>query len=188
MVPIPYRLDRIFSRGGCEMISLTQERLKELLHYDPETGVFTWIGTKARRICNGDEAGSIRKPNSSGLAYRLININYNPEYAHRLAWLYMTGNIPEDQIDHKDGDGTNNRWANLRPCSDGQNKRNTRKPKTNKSGFKGVAFHSQRQKWRAYISINGRQIHLGLFDTPSEAYAARCRSAADVHGEFARAA
>lgn len=166
---------------------ITQARLKELLHYDPKTGVFRWVGTRARRIKNGDEAGSIRKPNSSGLTYRLINVNYNPEYAHRLAWLYMTGDFPPDQIDHKDGDGTNNRWNNLRSCSDGQNKRNTRKPVTNTSGFKGVSFHSQRQRWRAYISLNGRQTHLGLFDTPEEAFAERRRAADQIYGDFARA-
>lgn len=165
---------------------LTQERLKELLIYDPETGVFTWIGTTARRINNGDEAGYARKPNESLLRYRIIHVDYRLQYAHRLAWLYVTGAFPVDQIDHVDGNGLNNRWDNLRACSDGQNKRNTKRPKTNTSGFKGVSFFHQRQKWRAYISLDGRQTHLGLFDTLEKARAARTSAATIFHGEFAR--
>jgi HNH endonuclease/AP2 domain len=165
---------------------LTQERLKELLHYDPETGVFTWIATKARRVSNGDVAGGIcRLKRSSGLSYRLINIDRMPRGAHRLAWLYVYGYIPR-QIDHIDGDGLNNRISNLRPCSNTQNRANTGRTIANHSGFKGVSWSKNAKRWRSTINSGCRQIHLGYFDSPESAHAAYRAKAYAVHGQFAR--
>jgi hypothetical protein len=163
------------------MTALTQERLKELLHYDPETGVFTWIGTKARRIANGDEAGSVRE------RYRIINIDYKPTGAHRLAWLYVYGYAPS-LIDHKDGDGLNNSITNLRECTDTQNKQNSKRPAHNKTGFKGVSWHSARQAFRATINVRRKQIHLGFFSSAQDAHDAYVAKARELFGEFARAA
>jgi len=101
---------------------------------------------------------------------------------HRLL-LGMTD--PKIQCDHLDGDGLNNRRANLRTCTHTQNMWNTRIRADNTSGRKGVSWHKQHGIWRAQIQVSGRPKHLGYFPTPEAAYAAYCAAAAELHGEFA---
>lgn len=103
-------------------------------------------------------------------------------YMHRLILGLTDTKI---QSDHRDGNGLNNRRENLRACSDGQNKRNRCVQANNTSGFKGVSWHKQREKWRAVIEINYKQKHLGLFTTPEAAHAAYCAAASELHGDFA---
>ncbi len=106
--------------------------------------------------------------------------------AHRLAWFYMTGEWPPDQIDHIDGDRDNNRLVNLRKATNAQNGANARLSKNNSSGFKGVSFDTSVGRWRASIRRN-RQLHyLGFFNTPEEAHAAYASAAVQLFGEFAR--
>jgi hypothetical protein len=92
------------------------------------------------------------------------------------------------EIDHRNGDGLNNRRANLREATRAQNRRNQRLSRANTSGFKGVSFDGRRSKWQAYININDKQRNLGLYATPEAAHAAYCAASAKLHGEFGRTA
>lgn len=161
-------------------MSLTQARLKELLRYDPETGVFTWL-VRRNGVKSDGLAGAIYNN-----GYVVIKIDGKRYGAHRLAWQYMTGALPEDQIDHRDLDKANNRWDNLRPATDLQNIAN--RSSWSKSGFKGVYKPIGRNDYRTEIRINGKRKLLGYFKTPEEAHAVYVKAANDVHGEFARAA
>ena len=171
---------------------LTQETLKALLHYDPVTGVFTWLSRPGRKAWNTRYAGRVAgfdwRPSGCGTTYRSIRIFDWPFLGHRLAWLYMTGEWPVMGVDHIDLNGLNNRWANLREATKAQNGHNTRAPRTNTSGFKGVSLHKQTGRYRAYIRVDGRQRWLGYHDTAEAAHAAYARAANDLRGEFGRAA
>ena len=102
-----------------------------------------------------------------------------------VAWLYMTGRWCRPEIDHRDGDATNNRWANLRRASRSQNAAKRGRPRNNSSGFKGVSL-CESGKWRAKIRKGGRCLYLGRFATPQEAHAAYAAAARKLFGEFAR--
>lgn len=132
---------------------LTAERLRELLHYDPLTGVFSR---------NGKRVGSNR-----GHRYVRVYVDGRMYFAHRLAWLYMNGFWPSHGVDHEDGDGFNNRWKNLRPATQAQNLQNLHGPRGTvgrTSRHLGVCWHAQARKWRATIKVGDRARHLGLFD------------------------
>jgi hypothetical protein len=165
-------------------MTLDQERLRELLHYDPETGVFTWLVAPNRRIRVGQQAGTAWE--GRGVSYIDIKIDGQRYRAHRLAWLYMTGEWPPDETDHRDCDGLDNRWPNLREATSTQNKANTRRRRDNTSGFKGVTFNKRDRRFQARIKAGDRERHLGCFDTAEEAYAAYCAAAKEHFGEFAR--
>lgn len=153
----------------------TQSHLKELLHYDPETGVFTWaVSRSGVRI--GDVAGCLKRN-----GYRYIGVDGRDYLAHRLAWLYMTGLWPADQIDHINGVKDDNRLVNLREATHLQNHQNRALDVKNTSGFLGVSWHRVTEKWRAYISVGGQQKHLGLFTRPEDAYAAHLTAKAELH-------
>lgn len=150
---------------------LTQERLKSLLSYNPETGEFTWlVGGSGRRA--GEIAGTPNR-NGSGKVYMSIGIDGKTYRSHRLAWLYAYGGWPKDQIDHIDQDSTNNRLSNLRSVTNAENSKNQKIPKNNSSGVTGVYFRNKRQKWEAKITVNGKLIYLGLFDLKDDAITAR---------------
>ncbi len=155
--------------------------LRALLHYDPETGVFTWRVRRGSRAPKDGVAGAI---NADG--YRQIRIGGSIYYAHRLAWVYVTGKWPTAQIDHKNCIAGDNRFANLREATNGQNARNTRIRRNSRSGFKGVCFEKRRGLWLARASHGGRSRHLGLFETPAEAHEAYCRAMMELDPEFAR--
>lgn len=146
---------------------ITQQKLKELLHYSPETGIFTWKVRPANRVKVGQEAGSY----SGG--YRRIRIDDKRYYGHRLAWLYMYGEFPDRQIDHINEVKDDNRIVNLREASYQLQQQNISSRKNNTSGIKGVYWHKVRQKWMACIVHNYKQIHLGYFDTKFAAQMAR---------------
>jgi hypothetical protein len=103
-------------------------------------------------------------------------------YMHRV----LMGEPEGMHIDHRDGDGLNNRKFNLRDATPSQNQQNSRLPSSNTSGFKGVSWHPRGGKWRAQIGVNGENLHLGLFPTPESAHAAYCSASADLHGKFGR--
>jgi HNH endonuclease len=160
---------------------VTAERLRELLNYDPETGVFTWRLADGRLVTGGDVAGT---RHSRG--YIVISVGGRRYFAHRLAWLYVTGAWPTHHIDHVNGVAHDNRIANLREATPAQNTRNGKLHRDNKSGLKGVSRAGNH--WRATIGIGRRTVHLGCFKTPEAAHAAYCVAARKHHGEFHRKA
>lgn len=160
-----------------DFISL--ERLRYLLHYNEETGEFIWRVTRNADARKGDIAGTV---NAKG--YVMIGADGRLYQAHRLAWFYVTGEWPSDQIDHKNNLTADNSFENLRQASRTDNNRN-RRFKKNKTGFKGVSLHGTSKKWTANIWKDGKQQYLGLFDTPEQAHKAYRAAAVEMHGEFA---
>lgn len=158
-------------------MSLTIERLKEVLHYDQVTGVFTWLKTISSRAVKGRVAGTFDKK-----GYRLINIDGKSYKAHRLAWLFVNGEWPPDLIDHINGNKPDNKIANLRLANVSQNGQNkvTILP-GNKSGYLGVFWNKQQCKWQAQIKINGKAKHLGLFDDPEIGHQAYIAAKKELH-------
>jgi len=148
-------------------MKLTQERLKELFIYDPDSGIFTRKITLNNRAIAGSSPGSLNKK-----GYMRTSIDYKEYYLHRMAWLYVYGIMP-DEIDHDDGYKDNNRIINLKDVSHGDNLKNIRIPSDNTSGHIGVGWHKQAEKWVASIYINRKSLHLGLFDKKTEAIKAR---------------
>jgi hypothetical protein len=162
---------------------LDLDRLHEVLDYDPETGHLTWrVGNHGRKP--GKRAGCVK---SRG--YRKISIDGKSYPASNLAWFHFYGVVPENLIDHKNLDKADDSIENLREATPSQNARNQGRNSANTTGFKGVAvFNKQwnRAHFRAHIRVEGRRVFLGLFHTVEEAYAAYCKKAREVHGEFAR--
>jgi hypothetical protein len=151
----------------------TQERLKELLGYDPETGIFTWKNPLSTKIKPGTVAGTLR---SDG--YVKIKINSISYFAQRLAWLYEYGLDPcELEIDHINHDKSDNRIINLRTSTRQQNQRN--------SEATGFSWHELTGKWIARIMVDGRHIHLGSFTCPWQAHEAYWDARYKYFGEFA---
>lgn len=147
---------------------LTQQELKRLLDYDPETGRLIWLVSTSNRVKAGHEAGSVRLART-GKRYRLVGIRGVHIQAHRLIWLWMTGEFPNNQIDHIDGNGINNKWQNLRAVTKIENSRNVRRRINNKSGVTGVVWCSFKKRWRAVIWIDKKQKYLGTYDSLEEA-------------------
>jgi hypothetical protein len=160
---------------------LTLARLKEVISYDEESGIFTWLNPSGHRVIAGTVAG---KPKKSG--YCFINIDNKRYAAHRLAWMYVNGNIPTLVIDHIDGNPSNNSIKNLREVTQQQNLYNMKLNIKNKSGYKGVHFHRGSNKWRAVVSVNNYPKHIGLFETPEEASVAYQSWCLENRGEHAR--
>lgn len=160
------------------------ERLRELLNYDSETGVFTWRVTRSGTALAGQVAGAQSVIRGEQM-YVIIGVDRRRYHAHRLAWLWMTGTWPPSLIDHRNLNGRDNRWCNLRLASEGQNRRNHRMLRNNTSGFTGVYFSKAAQKWQAYIRADGRSQYIGIFTTAIEAAHARDEIARRLHGDFA---
>ena len=146
---------------------LTQARLKELLKYDPKTGLFTWRVSR-----QGVQVGAVAGYNLRG--YIKIKVDGKHYFAHRLAHLYMEGYFPEYQMDHKKGIRHDNRWKELRHVTPLCNLQNCKKYSTNTSGYNGVSWVRSDRKWRSQIVINHKGIYLGSFDDPISAALARC--------------
>jgi hypothetical protein len=157
---------------------ITAERAREVFNYEPLTGVLLWRISTGKRVHVGDEAGHISE------GYRRVNIDGRSYRAHNIIWLIMTGKWPLRIIDHRDLDGTNNVWLNLRQASESQNCQNRRRFKNNTSGEKGI--DSIFGLWRARIQINGLPVYLGLFEERPAAIAAYRAAALKLHGDFAR--
>ena len=169
--------------GNSRGVVLTAERLRALIDYDPETGVFT------RRISRKKaRKGTVAARPHSGTRYLIVSLDYKVHLAHRLAWLHVYGEWPDGDIDHVDTDPTNNAIGNLRLATKSQNNANRRLSAKSASGFKGVTWHAKKRKWQAQIKLPGRNLYLGIYGTPEAAHAAYIQAANEYFGEFARAA
>lgn len=171
---------------------LSAADVRALLDYDPETGRFVWRmrpgGTRSDNVFNtkfgGKAAGHIREN-----GYLQLLIKGRIYVGHRVAWVWMTGKWPTEEIDHINMDRGDNRFCNLRESTKAENLRNTTVRKNSKTGLKGVTFHDRSSKGRCYratIGFRREHIHLGYFSTPEEAHAAYVRAAQEHHGKFAR--
>lgn len=157
---------------------ISQECVKQLFVYDPETGWFTNRHSRGRALA-GARAGS-----PTGHGYRRILVDYVKCYEHQLAWLYTHGQWP-DEIDHIDGDRSNNAISNLRLATRTQNNVNSKRP-SGRSGLKGAYLDLRTRKWYSQIQIGGQVRYLGSFNTPEEAHMAFMEFAELVHGEYLR--
>lgn len=146
-------------------MKIAAERLRELIAYDPITGVFQWKVDRGFTARAGRVAGCLHQD------YWRIKIDYQPYQAHQLAWLYVHGVWPTYEIDHLNEVKTDNRIVNLADKTRSQNMHNISGPRrTNTTGFRGVKAKGHR--WQARICIDGKPCHLGTFNTPEKAYEA----------------
>jgi hypothetical protein len=151
------------------MSELTATRLREVLSYDRLTGEFVWLMTLSNRALAGSAAGSFDKARG----YLTIGVEGRLYQAHRLAWLYVTGEWPIGEIDHWDTNKLNNKWVNLRDVTFSMNQQNVRRPRShNTSGYQGVVWDKRKSKWRAGLTKGGKFIYLGYFDDPAVAHQA----------------
>jgi hypothetical protein len=160
-------------------MKLTTDTVRELLDYDPDTGVFTWLGRGwfwfstegSYKLWNtkfaGKEAGCIYT-DAWGYPRRKIKVLDHQPLASRLAFVWMGEPLPE-QVEHVDRDSLNNRWLNLAPSSQAENGRNQSMHRNNSSGVNGVYWHKATGKWLAQVGLNGKCRHLGMFDDIDEA-------------------
>lgn len=145
---------------------LSQEFLKSILHYDEETGLFTWLVNRHSNKVAGAIAGSPKD------GYLVIHIERQNHRAHILAWLYVYGEYPQE-IDHKDRDKTNNQLANLRQTTRSLNAQNRNPQSRNTSGVAGVSFSKRSKKWISQITSHGKSYYLGSFHDLDKAVSAR---------------
>lgn len=170
---------------------LTAERLRQLFTYDPQTGLFSRLMAPRPQAAHyvGQPVGYIKPgPVSAGGGYLMVSADGGSYRAHRLAWLYMTGEWPEADVDHRDRDRQNNRWANLRAATRSQNIHNMGMRERNTSGRKGAIWDAHRGKWQARITINGKHAFLGRFETRDAAGDAYDAAAEKHFGDFAKGA
>jgi len=148
--------------------SLTQKELKEFLHYDPDTGIVTWK-ERDRKYCYSDQSWKCFNTQHFGnvaghidcSGYRIIEIFGSAYKAHRLAFLYMLGRFPSEDVDHISGVRADNRWSNIREVSGSENSRNSKLSKQSKTGIPGVCWHKGRARYQITICIERKGTHLG---------------------------
>jgi len=162
-------------------MKLTTDTVRELLDYDPDTGVFTWLGRGwfwfstegSYKLWNtkfaGKEAGCIYT-DARGYPRRKIKVLDHQPLASRLAFTWMGERLPE-QVDHLDRDSLNNRWSNLAASTGAENSKNKSMRRTNTSGVNGVSWNTATGRWKADVTVSGKQHHLGYFDDIDEAAA-----------------
>lgn len=152
------------------------EALKEILRYSPKSGKLFWLVSRGRVVA-GQEAG-----HKTANGYVVVNVGGRSHKGHRIAWALMTGEWPTERIDHKDRNGQNNRWSNLRLASHSQNIANSRRRRDNTSGIRGV--YSFQGKWMVIITHEGVRYYLGLFKKKRDAAQARRAAAQKLYGQF----
>lgn len=165
-------------------MNVNAEIARELLDYNPETGEFTWkyrerhwfSSLRGYKTWNAKHAGKcagyLRTDVRWGYQYREVRLMWANYKEHRLAWLWMTGEWPVDEIDHKNQDATDNRWTNLRQSTHQGNMRNLSLSKNNTSGYIGVSWEKRYSKWLAYARLDGKRKYLGMYDELERAAAA----------------
>jgi len=155
-------------------------RLLEAVVYEPATGVFT------ARVCRkGVSIGSVLGTSQSA-GYQIIMLDKVAYLAHRLAWLYVHGEWPDCEVDHVNGNRSDNRISNLRLATPTQNRMNGARRRDNATGFRGVHFEPRRKKYVAQLKIGTQRKYLGQFDTAEAAHAAYLEAAKEFYGDFAR--
>lgn len=170
---------------------LTQEEVRALFNYNPETGDLTWKVNRGRnRGLIGKKAGVINRSRKHGKtgSWRVsvqVEVNGKTCMASRLIFLYMTGKIPQI-VDFKNADPTDLRWDNLRAATRSLDTANAKMRSDNTSGHKGVFYSKRYDKWRAVIGVDGKKHHLGSFSSYQEAVQAYRKAAKQFFGEFAR--
>jgi hypothetical protein len=155
---------------------LTQEELKEYLHYDPETGIFTWIKSAGNGVKVNDVAGSLQNT-----GYLYIGIRSQLYYAHRLAWLYMYSRWPVEEIDHINGNKKDNRICNLRDVTKRKNLSNREIHRKGK--LVGTTFMNSTGKWKAQIYAENRIFFIGYFSTEIDAHRAYTQKLQEIENE-----
>jgi hypothetical protein len=158
---------------------LTQEYLKSILHYDLDTGIFSWKVNKSKRSKIGNVAGYLDN------GYIRIEIDGIQYRAHRLAWLYVYGEMPKNLIDHIDCNRSNNKISNLREATYQTNNENYKIPKTNKSGVKNVSWYKSLDKWVVTINIRKTKKTIGYFEDLELAELVAVEARNKYRGEFA---
>ena len=159
--------------------ALTQAHLQTFLSYAADSGVFIWLRVTTHHVKVGSVAGA---RNLDG--YITISLHGRRYYAHRLAWLYVTGQWPHAIVDHRDRCRDNNRFENLRVVSDTENAHNAGARRNNTSGVPGVSWCKKSEKWFAKICVHRRQISLGFYPTLAEAASVRVAAQASLHPAF----
>ncbi len=154
---------------------LTADQVRQLLDYNPETGVFTWRVSASNRAPVGSIAGNVHPR-----GYRYIRLYGRRNAAHRLAVLWMTGAMPTGDVDHANGIRDDNRWKNLRQASRSENLQNTSMHRDNRSGLMGVS-KSRSGGWCSKIMKDGHSKYLGTFPTAEEAHAAYLSAKSGLH-------
>lgn len=180
-------------------MSITADYVRSIVHYDPLTGKFFWKERSASHFqaCKFSAQGKANRWNGRFLgkeagkhngATGRVNILIDGQTlaAGRVAWVILHWVWPLGEIDHINGDPSDNRAHNLRDVIPAQNCWNTKTRVTNKIGLKGVVFHSQIGRWRATITAHGKRHSLGCYETPEEAHAAYCGASKVLHGEYGR--
>lgn len=147
---------------------ITQKQLKDLLHYNPDTGIFIWMKRPSKKIMVGEIAGA--KSDRGRMNLSIAKTKYK---LHRLAWLYMTGSYPDGEIDHIDQDASNNRFSNLRDVSHQENSRNMRLHRDNTSGVSGACWNKEKRGWDVEIGAKENRTRGGRFKNFDEAVAKR---------------
>lgn len=159
---------------------LTRGRLRAVVEYDPELGLFRWIEPGPKRVV-GSIAGAIKRD-----GYRYIGIDLRRYKAARLAWIYQYGDIPDGMlVDHINRDRSDDRISNLRLVTASQNMMNTSRRSNNKSGHKGIHRHSQNGNWVVQISAYRQRKHVGVFNDLEDAIRAYNAASASLHGNYA---
>ena len=154
----------------------SSEELRQLLRYEADTGDLVWKVTNSNRAQAGAVAGCFHK----ATGYIVVKVNGRLYRAHRLVWEIVRGECPAE-IDHIDGNRSNNRIENLRSVDRSGNNQNRGVQSNNTSGMTGVSFDKERGKWSANIQILGKKRQLGRFSTADEAAAAYAKAKADLH-------
>lgn len=160
---------------------LLKRRLERLLDYDCTTGVFRWRVTRSPGAKRGSVAGRL---NAKG--YLIIGVDGNRYMAHRLAWFYVYGVWPESELDHVNGNRSDNRVRNLRQCSRSENLQNACTRRDSQSGVKGVRWHQSKQRWQPRVKHQGKQLYLGYYRDMEFADLVAREARDKYHGEYAR--
>jgi hypothetical protein len=171
------RVFKGFFFGG--RMEITQQFLNEIFEY--RDGHLFWKVDRRGNKLIGKQASRLKKSNG----YYEVTINKKKHYAHRIIFMMFHGYWPE-QIDHIDGNRSNNLFSNLREATNAQNNRNTKLRVNNTTGFKGIYFHKQNKNFVARITVDYKEIHLGCYKTAEEAHEAYKKAASELHGDFAR--
>ena len=163
---------------------VTVEEARRMLAYEPDTGLLRWKVERYRKHV-GDVAGCVHAC-KSGYRRVTVSINYKRYLAHRVIWLIVKGVWPENEIDHEDNNGANNRWKNLRKATREQNGKNLKLKKNNKTGISGVSWCKKRQLFRARINVAHKEIFVGYFNNLEKAKNARNAATIKYHGDFGK--